>query len=511
MTQSINENMLEVLLSKVEQVRSWSPRVMSKLENFIRSAEDDELFRVNPIEWAESKGVAEPEAIDLFLHSAKTVLFNMDWIVICPCCGMIMHSLSHLHNMQPRHTCTICTRDDIATLDNYVQVVFTLPPAVRELRYHHPESLAMDDYLFKYVLSRNARYFVGGTNMTFSQMFPLMSKHFGTVSRGDRVTVETKLGPMGVLVTNRLADLSGVVLIGLGDETATEPQKVVFRLTASGFETDLPMIDPNKIIYGQVVLRGALYAVKPGPITLEIEQASSGDEGLFVWQSEVPSPDKFDPEMVNFTPSLTAKRLFACQTFHDLFRSEVFQESQGFSVKDVTILFTDLKSSTQLYNQIGDLNAFALVREHYGVLNKAILNNHGAVVKTIGDAIMATFNQPQDAVSAGLDMLDGLREMNAASQHGDLELKVGIHRGAAISVTLNERIDYFGQTINTAARVQGSAGGGEIYITSDIYAEPDVPALLSQHPLEVAPMQIELKGIEEPVKVYRITGANRAV
>src|SRR5689334_19177573 len=100
MTQPVNENLLEDLLSKVEQVRSWSPRVISKLENHIRSADDDELFRVNPVAWAESKGVAEDEAVDLFLHSAKAGLFTMDWIVVCPCCSMIMHSLAHLHNVQ---------------------------------------------------------------------------------------------------------------------------------------------------------------------------------------------------------------------------------------------------------------------------------------------------------------------------------------------------------------------------------------------------------------------------
>ena len=101
------------------------------------------------------------------------------------------------------------------------------------------------------------------------------------------------------------------------------------------------------------------------------------------------------------SPRLSARRLFACQTFHDLFRAEVFRESEGFGIKDVILLFTDLKSSTQLYQQIGDLNAFALVREHYGVLNTAILNQHGAIVKTIGDAIMATFNQPVEAVMRG--------------------------------------------------------------------------------------------------------------
>ena len=220
----------------------------------------------------------------------------------------------------------------------------------------------------------------------------------------------------------------------------------------------------------------------------------------------------FDLQMTPFhqyaAPRLTARRLFACQTFHDLFRAEVFRESEGFGVKDVIILFTDLKSSTRLYQQIGDLNAFALVREHYGVLNTAILNQHGAVVKTIGDAIMATFNQPVDAVGAGLEMLRELRRLNQSSQRGDLILKIGIHRGAAISVTLNERIDYFGQTVNIASRVQGSAGGDEIYLTEEIYSSSGVLDLLQKYGCKIESIMIALKDIEEQVKIYKVTGSN---
>jgi class 3 adenylate cyclase len=220
----------------------------------------------------------------------------------------------------------------------------------------------------------------------------------------------------------------------------------------------------------------------------------------------------YDAQMAPFhqysSPRLTAKRLFASQTFHDLFRAEVFQDAEGFGIKDVTILFTDLKSSTQLYQQIGDLNAYALVLEHYGVLNTAILNQHGAIVKTIGDAIMANFNHPVEAVGAALEMLRGIRQLNQSSQHGGLILKIGIHKGAAISVTLNNRIDYFGSTVNIASRVQGSAGGDEIFLTEEIFSSPGVVELLQKHGCQIESILIELRGIEEQVKIYKVTGSN---
>ncbi len=284
-----------------------------------------------------------------------------------------------------------------------------------------------------------------------------------------------------------------------------EPQKVTIQLTDERFEVPLPEVRPGEYqISNKHLTSDHFYLLKPGKLALELEQATASKAALIIFHAALEGMGAI-PD-ISFKPCLTAKRLFACQTFHDLFRSEVFQESEGFGVKDVTILFTDLKGSTQLYNRIGDLNAFALVREHYGVLSKAILDHHGAVVKTIGDAIMATFTQPHAAVEAGLEMLRELHQLNKTSQYGDLVLKIGIHKGAAISVTLNERIDYFGQTVNIASRVQGIAGGDEIYLTDEIYSSSGVPELLQQFHSNVEPLQIELKGIEGAVKVYKVAG-----
>jgi len=296
-------------------------------------------------------------------------------------------------------------------------------------------------------------------------------------------------------------------------------------------------MDPGEFSVGPYEYAGAFYPINPGKVIIEFEQSSDAKAALLVvflpipldgaQNEEVPTDDisaelgnlidTFKETSVNMqmlpdhtytSPRLTAKRLFTSQTFHDLFRAEVFQEAEGFGIKDVTILFTDLKSSTQLYQQIGDLNAYALVREHYGVLNTAILNQHGAIVKTIGDAIMANFNQPVEAVGAGLEMLSGIRGLNQSSQHGDLILKIGIHKGAAISVTLNNRIDYFGSTVNIASRVQGSAGGDEILLTEEIYSASGVVELLQEHGCQIESTMIELRGIEEQVKIYKVTGSN---
>ena len=98
-------------------------------------------------------------------------------------------------------------------------------------------------------------------------------------------------------------------------------------------------------------------------------------------------------------PFLTAKRLLTNQTFRDLYRTDTLDVDQRLKITSLTFLFTDLKGSTELYERVGDLVAYDLVRAHFRVLNEIVAAEAGAVVKTIGDAVMATFPTPDHAVS----------------------------------------------------------------------------------------------------------------
>src|SRR5688572_8972666 len=137
-TITIIDDTLEATLAKVEQARSWSPRVISKLENHVRTALDEDLFRINPIQWSQEKNIDDHEAVDLFLHGAKAGLFHMDWNVLCMCCGAVMRSFRNLHGLRAQNTCSVCFRKSQATLDDYVTITFTISPAVRPIRFHHP-------------------------------------------------------------------------------------------------------------------------------------------------------------------------------------------------------------------------------------------------------------------------------------------------------------------------------------------------------------------------------------
>jgi class 3 adenylate cyclase len=183
--------------------------------------------------------------------------------------------------------------------------------------------------------------------------------------------------------------------------------------------------------------------------------------------------------------------------------------AQGLAIRDIALLFTDIRGSTALYQRIGDLNAFQLVQQHFDLLRETTVRHGGAIVKTIGDAVMAAYPDAALAVAAALDMRGAIERFNEDQPERPVSLKIGIHHGAAIAVTLNDELDYFGQTVNIASRVQEMADAAEIWITEAVWRYPGVQALLEPYPAE--PRTAEFHGIEQPMTVLRIGNRGHVV
>jgi class 3 adenylate cyclase len=206
--------------------------------------------------------------------------------------------------------------------------------------------------------------------------------------------------------------------------------------------------------------------------------------------------------------ALTADRVFALQAFRDLFNRDVLRPGDDVEIDHVTLIFTDLKGSTALYNRLGDPAAYALVREHYAVLGKAVRENDGAIVKTIGDAIMASFTTPSDALRCAVQMHDDVEAFNADSGREPITIKLGLHVGRCIAVTLNNRLDYYGSAANKAARLEAQSGGGDIVMSAEFAGDPDAQKILAA--FSPAQETAELKGFGKPVPFLRITSKELA-
>jgi class 3 adenylate cyclase len=472
----IDEKKLEERLVALEAAKSWSPRVVSRLETLLRSGTDEALYRINPIQFATDKSIAEAEGIDLFLHARVAGLFDMDWMLVCPMCSDVVESFRSLRKLHTHFHCHLCQSDYEAALDDYITVTFTVSPAVRSIRFHEPDTLSAWDYLFHYKLTPGG---VMPDGVPWSEGAKGLVRALIRIEPGSSANLEIDAAEGGLFGQDFASDAHFFFPVTPG--TGATPLHVPVTIDSGKCEAAAASIAPGKVVF---------------------EVRNTGKLPAIFGVLQLPSASFQRPKLV-FAPSLSGKRLLMTQTFRDFFRSEVISTAEGIAVLDVTLVFTDLKGSTALYERIGDLNAYIQVQRHFQHLLDATVRNNGAVTKTIGDAVMAAFSTSADAVKAALDMREAVDELNRDRPQRDFILKIGVHRGASIAVTLNERLDYFGQTVNIAARVQNLADGDEICITEEVYGAPDVAEIIAPYP--VTKSQAELKGVSKAMSVYRLT------
>lgn len=479
MEPKINEPLLDEMLTALEQAKQWSPRAVSRLENLIRTGGDLSLFRINPLAYAKEKGLDEQEAVDLFLHGTVAGLFDMNWHLLCPGCTAVVNSFASLNNLNSHFHCEICNADSEASLDDYIHVSFTVSGRIRDIIFHHPGLLNATDFLTKFHFSREGliKSAAIGEVAWVEAVLPLIPYH-GYIEPGGKTTFTGEITEGFLYVADLLNHAGTPLLVNQAEAANGAPFTIQF--------------DGNAVTTEKK-------RIAPGKTAIQLENRSA--KRALVALINMP-PDYRSAYIIGFAPFLSGKRLLTNQSFRNLFRYEVVQGTEGIGVKDISIIFTDLKGSTSLYERIGDLNAFSLVREHFDVLGKVVGANAGAIVKTIGDAVMGSFMTPYDAVKAALEMRRAVQTLNKKQERKDIILKIGIHKGASIVVNLNERLDYFGQTVNIASRVQQLAEAGQIYITPDVYDYPGVRELLT--PYLVTPGKAKLKGIEEEMPVYLI-------
>ncbi|MAJ72431.1 adenylate/guanylate cyclase domain-containing protein, partial [Candidatus Poribacteria bacterium] len=313
-----------------------------------------------------------------------------------------------------------------------------------------------------------------------------VTKDTAFIDRLEKKTFEFDLQD-GLLIIYDFLNNRGLNLM-ISPELSLDGQDIDITYVKNDFEINQPQINSGRVKF-----------------TVENKSDSRLALGLFLIPSEIVANTDEDATVI-MDPYLDGKKLLTSQTFRDLFRNELIQGNEGINVKDLTVLFTDLKGSTELYDRVGDLKAFNLVNQHFESLAKVIVRNRGAIVKTIGDAVMATFANPLDSVKAATEIVEDLNQFNR--QHGgeNIIIKIGVHKGSSIAVTLNDRLDYFGQTINVAARVQGLANAEEIYITDSVYEIEEIQDKISDY--TIIPERAKLKGIQEEMDVYKVLIGN---
>lgn len=193
--------------------------------------------------------------------------------------------------------------------------------------------------------------------------------------------------------------------------------------------------------------------------------------------------------------------LFSFQNFRDLFTAESLASDVKLEIGVQTILFTDLVGSTKFYEQEGDAAAFAEVRKHFQKTYEGVLKHDGAIVKTIGDAVMASFSKPADALRAAIEMQEYFNGYNPESK---LRLRITLHSGSCLAVNFNNNIDYFGNTVNFTAKIQAIAEAGQIGFTEVVFQDKEAAAVLQQKNLICQQLDFEQKWSKKITQVYRV-------
>ena len=197
--------------------------------------------------------------------------------------------------------------------------------------------------------------------------------------------------------------------------------------------------------------------------------------------------------------ALVAIDVISRQRFRDLFARETLRAGQEVSVGSLTILFTDLVGSTAHYRAVGDAVAFGQVLDHLRRAPEEFAREGGSLVKTIGDGAMGAFRTPAAALRAHDRARRRLAELRPP-----FRIKAGVHTGPVIAVTLNDRLDYFGTTVNLAARLEAESSADEAVVSAEVAADPEVASLVADLTYEQQPLRRRLKGVEDEQECVRL-------
>jgi class 3 adenylate cyclase len=455
--------------------QSADPSAVDAIEELVRDAPDRSLCRVNVIDFATKRDLDQERAIAAFLHAARLGLFELSWNVLCPGCGGVLDTSTTLKSVnKEEYDCALCAAGYRPTLDEMVEVTFTVSRRIRRIAAHEPHELSFEEYF---------RQIFWGSGIDapddLEQLIEEIVLDQVELPAGEKALLSLQLPAEFVIVMDPVTH--GTQFLDVKGEPTRDRQNL-------------------SIVFDKLRAPTGTATLRPGPLRLSLENRTDTRvlPGLWI------AGDKLHELLGRRRPFLTAKRLLTNQVFRDLYGTDTIDVDQRLKITSLTFLFTDLKGSTELYERVGDLAAFDLVRAHFRVLNEIVATEAGAVVKTIGDAVMATFPTPDRAVAAALRMREAMHQLNDVRSRDDLLLKIGIHEGPCLAVVLNDRQDYFGTTVNVAARVQALADSRAILATGPVVAHPQASTLLETNGLKPVSQRRALRGIADEVAVYEI-------
>ena len=330
------------------------PAVADAIIGLIESGEDHELNRINVLDFSARTGLDEEKVISGFLHASRLGLFDLSWNVLCPGCGGVLDAHSTLKSLRhDDYQCGLCACGYEASVDEQVEVAFTVSPRTRRIGAHDPNTLPLWEY-FKQV------FWSSGVDLdreTFGSLTDEVTLDALELPAGEKAQLSLQLPPQFIIVFEPVTHSARFI------DVQGEPTKERQQLS---------------LIYNNAHAPVETTVMRPGPLRLSLDNQA----GVRVLPVVFVAAEALHHLIGKRKPFLTAKRMLSNQTFRDVFKADNLNIDQRLKITSLTFLFTDLKGSTALYERVGDLAAFDLVRAHFHALLEIISSEKGAVVKT---------------------------------------------------------------------------------------------------------------------------------
>jgi adenylate cyclase len=415
------------------------PGLVRHLMELVENAPDVDARRMRPFEAALAWGADRDDVLRLFLDATTAGLLSLTWAVMCPSCRVGATELPSLAELDAESHCNFCDLRFGVELDRVVEALFYPHPAVRRID--------------------RRPFCVGG---------PRLMAH---------VFAQETLAPEGVAELGAPTQEGRYRLFVRGGATAT------VDVAKSGAEVATVQVEDG-------TLSAEHLDVAPGG-TVRV----AGDK-----RARHVKLERLDSTFL----AATAHAVSALPEFRSQFGKDALRPGLGLSVGRAAVLFSDLCGSTALYSRAGDAAAFRVVTECLDYGRSVVERHRGTVIKTMGDAVMAVFVEPSTALAAAAEMVTGWKAFaDAHSLPREIELRVGVYDGPCTIVSANGVLDYFGQTVNAASRVEHLAGPRQVIAPISLVDVARFPAGL----VEVERFEATVKGIERPLSLVRLAVA----
>ena len=299
------------------------PAVADAIVQLIETGEDHELNRINVLDFSRHTGLDEEKVIAGFLHASRLGLFDLTWNVLCPGCGGVLDAHGTLKSLRSDdYQCGLCACGYEPSVDEQVEVAFTVSPRTRRIGAHDPNTLPLWEYFKQVFWSRGSI----STGRSLELLTDEVTLDALELPAGEKAQLSLQL-PSAIHHRVRAGDALGPLHRRAGRADQGTPAAFA----------DLQQCPRSGANHGDAARAAAAVARQPG-------RRAGAAVGVHRRRGAASLIGKRKP-------FLTAKRMLTNQTFRDVFKADNLSIDQRLKITSLTFLFTDLKGSTALYER----------------------------------------------------------------------------------------------------------------------------------------------------------------